>query len=686
VRAWRARGARPIFARRMAEKSEKKEEKRKSVNVNIGILGHIDSGKTSLCRALSTITSTAALDASKQSQERGITLDLGFSSFSAEAPERFKEEGYETLQFCLVDCPGHASLIRTVIGGAQIIDLCALVIDANKGIQTQTAECLVVAEILANQLIVILNKVDMIPEAKREKALKGVVKQLRVAFSRTKFGAELPFAFVAASPQDGSPSIGVHELTELLKSKVEMPRRDKTGPFMFSYDHAFPIKGQGTVLTGTVLSGSVKPAMNIVVPQLGEAGKGKKVRSLQMFKQSVNEAIQGDRVAMCVAALDAKELERGIVLGEKFPVPTLDACVCCISRLNYYKHSINTKAKFHVTLGHQTVMASAYFFCPLMDAATPATSSDAPVEKAKAKDEKVNGASMAMGCGALTADRQKHWPSSFDFSQQYLHLDELFQNGDPVEYENCDGDMIRLSPHKTPGKLEFHSNSDLKDDITELRYDHSSGRISMQDNQPLGVADSRSAIPLKDRDRVHYLLSYLAQDCLVPGLQEVEDEPIAYVALVLEKPVMCPIGSLMIASKLDFDTNSPNCRMAFFGRILTPVDPKDLKSIRLLKMKSKTGFLDRVDKQDSTLYICREMFKADTDMSLFMNLKVTHENTGEEGILEGNYGQEGKFKVRFKRELRGIRTDDKNEVQGEERITLYFKKFDFHEKSRKIVQ
>merc|ERR1719506_446423 len=169
------------------------------------------------------------MDKHPQSQERGITLDLGFSSFSSDAPALFQEAGYDTLQFCLVDCPGHASLIRTVIGGAQIIDLCALVIDANKGIQTQTAECMVVAEILANQLVVILNKIDMIPEAKRAKTLEKIKKQLRGAFARTKFGADLPFACTAASPQDGAPSIGVHDLIETLKSNLSVPSRDLTG-------------------------------------------------------------------------------------------------------------------------------------------------------------------------------------------------------------------------------------------------------------------------------------------------------------------------------------------------------------------------------------------------------------------------------------------------------------------------
>lgn len=120
----------------------------KLFNFNIGILGHVDSGKTSLAKAISTTSSTAAFDKNPQSQERGITLDLGFSSMTVDFPAEIKEREpkfapYEKLQFTFVDCPGHASLIRTVIGGAQIIDLILLVVDVIKGVQTQTAECLV---------------------------------------------------------------------------------------------------------------------------------------------------------------------------------------------------------------------------------------------------------------------------------------------------------------------------------------------------------------------------------------------------------------------------------------------------------------------------------------------------------------------------------------------------------------
>ncbi len=107
------------------------------LNVNLGVLGHIDSGKTSLCKALSTIASTAGFDKNPQSKERGITLDLGFSAFLIRVPQWFRNlhppeatSSFDFIQFTLVDCPGHASLMKTIIGGASIIDMMMLVVDA----------------------------------------------------------------------------------------------------------------------------------------------------------------------------------------------------------------------------------------------------------------------------------------------------------------------------------------------------------------------------------------------------------------------------------------------------------------------------------------------------------------------------------------------------------------------------
>ena len=150
---------------------------KKFINVNIGILGHVDCGKTTLCRGLSTKASTAAFDKNPQSQKRGITLDLGFSSFIISPSDNFKASSHlsiESIQVTLVDCPGHASLIKTIISGAQIIDMMILVIDITKGIQTQTAECLIIGEITCSQMIVVLNKIDLLSDSIREAKIEKV--------------------------------------------------------------------------------------------------------------------------------------------------------------------------------------------------------------------------------------------------------------------------------------------------------------------------------------------------------------------------------------------------------------------------------------------------------------------------------------------------------------------------------
>ena len=335
------------------------------MNVNIGVLGHVDSGKTSLVKALSTLLSTAALDKNPQSIARGITLDLGFSAFLLPLPPRLQEtaaltsdvaqdnargaecEGniYKALQFTLVDCPGHASLIRTIIGGAQIIDMMILVVNVLKGIQTQTAECLVIGEITTRHLIVVLNKVDLLPDgdertARVSKAMAGI----RAVLKDTKFagcpivataaavggeriggaatnkrcayvnqGGPMPgvessrnglvvatsAAAMRSSPGDFGKhalalphaaakgdvrTLGLEALLESITESIDLPTRDGIdAPFFFSIDHCFPIKGKGTVVTGTVLSGSVKINDLVEIPQLRV---DKKVKSMQVWVAS----------------------------------------------------------------------------------------------------------------------------------------------------------------------------------------------------------------------------------------------------------------------------------------------------------------------------------------------------------------------------------------------------------------
>lgn len=333
----------------------------KILNFNVGVLGHVDSGKTSLAKALSTVASTACFDKNPQSKERGITIDLGFSSFVVEAPKHVLEGGYDKLQFTLVDCPGHASLIRTIIGGAQIIDAMMLVVDVTKGIQTQTAECLVIGEILCDNLLVVLNKVDLIPQEKQKASIEKMTKRILLTLQKTKFAGSKVIA-VAAKP--GGPDApeqdptGVKELIEAMQAFSYIPKRDNVGPFLFAVDHCFSIRGQGTVMTGTVLQGAVAVNDTVEIPNLKMT---KKVKSMQMFRQPVERVSQGDRAGICVTQFDPKLLERGVV-GTPGIIKTAFGVLAEVSRISYYKLPIETKAKFHVSLGHETVMARATFF------------------------------------------------------------------------------------------------------------------------------------------------------------------------------------------------------------------------------------------------------------------------------------------------------------------------------------
>uniref|UniRef100_A0A224YYR3 Selenocysteine-specific elongation factor n=1 Tax=Rhipicephalus zambeziensis TaxID=60191 RepID=A0A224YYR3_9ACAR len=333
-------------------------------NLNVGVLGHVDSGKTSLARSLSTTASTACFDKNPQSQSRGITLDLGFSSFQVEAPEHLQSH-CRRLHFTLVDCPGHASLIRTIIGGAQIIDLMMLVIDVTKGIQTQTAECLVLGEITCDHMLLVLNKIDLLPEADRDKQIDKMTKRLKKTLEKTKF-AEAAVVPVAANPGgaetvEPASALGLTGLVEALCHAARLPERQDKGPLVLSVDHCFLVKGQGTVLTGTILQGSVSINDVVEIPSLKVT---KKVKSIQMFRKPVNRAIQGDRVGVCVGQLEASLLERGLVCSPGH----LGAQLFLLARVEpvvHFKGPCPSGTRFHMSALHATLMARASFLsCP----------------------------------------------------------------------------------------------------------------------------------------------------------------------------------------------------------------------------------------------------------------------------------------------------------------------------------
>ncbi|XP_069721725.1 selenocysteine-specific elongation factor [Phaenicophaeus curvirostris] len=506
------------------------------LNVNVGVLGHIDSGKTALARALSTTGSTAAFDRAPQSRARGITLDLGFSCLRTALPARLGA-GPGELQFTLVDCPGHASLIRTIIGGAQIIDLMMLVIDVTKGMQTQSAECLVIGQIACQKMVVVLNKIDLLPEGKRQSAIEKMTKKMQKTLENTKF-CGCPIVAVAAKP--GGPEapesenpLGISELIEVLKSQAYLPSRDPSGHFLMAVDHCFSIKGQGTVMTGTILSGSVSLGDNVEIPALKVT---KKVKSMQMFHTPVNYAMQGDRVGICVTQFDPKLLERGLICTPE-SLHTIHAAIISLKKIQYFRGPLHTKAKFHITVGHETVMGRVMFFSPAPDDF----------------NEEIK-------------------ENAFDFEKDYLYQEEYLSKDSSSSEENKENGQAEVQlPRQQWALLEF------------------------------------------------------------------------------EKPVTCPRLCLVIGSKLDTDIHANTCRLAFHGVLLQGMEEKNyvetfLPKLKVYKLKHKKGQVERVI--DDYSVIGRSLFKKETNIQIFVGLKVKL-STGEDGIIDGGFGQSGKFKIRI---------------------------------------
>jgi selenocysteine-specific elongation factor len=260
----------------------------KLVPVHVGLMGHIDHGKTALARALSEKVSTAGLDKHPQARQRGITIDLGFTMFVL-----------DKYLVTLVDAPGHADLIRSVVAGSNIIDAAILVVAADEGPKIQTGEHLVVLQSMGvESILVVVTKTDLVGSEK----LISVEDKMRAILTDTSFSdAE----FVRVSALKG---IGIDELrTALLR--VLIPRvRDSESPVSIPIDHAFPIKGHGTVVTGTIQTGRIKVGETVEIAPLG---KKSRIRSIQTFSEEREMASAGDRVGVNVPDVDDTEITRG---------------------------------------------------------------------------------------------------------------------------------------------------------------------------------------------------------------------------------------------------------------------------------------------------------------------------------------------------------------------------------------
>ena len=256
----------------------------------LGTAGHIDHGKTSLIKAISGIDT----DRLKEEKQRGITIELGFASLDLPDGQHVG----------IVDVPGHEKFVKNMVAGATGIDIVAMVIAADEGVMPQTREHMEICSLLGvRHGFVALTKIDMVDEEWLELAIDDIQ-----SFSRGSFLEGQPIVPVSSVTGDGIPTF-LETLQAICKA---VPERKQTGLFRLPVDRVFTMKGFGTVITGSLVSGMIAVGETIMIyPSRIKS----KVRGIQVHNQSVNEALAGQRTAINFQGLDMTAVNRGDVLA-----------------------------------------------------------------------------------------------------------------------------------------------------------------------------------------------------------------------------------------------------------------------------------------------------------------------------------------------------------------------------------
>lgn len=298
----------------------------------VGTAGHVDHGKTALVRALTGVDT----DRLKEEKARGITIDLGFAYMPGPDDETIG----------LVDVPGHESLVRTMVAGAAGIDVALLVVAADEGVMPQTREHLEILALLGiDRGLVVVTKSDRLAVAERVDRAGAIADALGVdAFTKE------PPIFVSARTGDGIDQLRAH----LLDLARERRARDSDGVFRLAADRAFSLKGVGTVVAGTALSGRVRVDDELtLLPGGGRA----RVRSLHVQNQPATEGRAGDRCALVLAGIARDAVARGAwICADTSPAETtrFDATVRLLSS---ERRVLGQWAPVHLHVGASDAMA-----------------------------------------------------------------------------------------------------------------------------------------------------------------------------------------------------------------------------------------------------------------------------------------------------------------------------------------
>ncbi|MDR7539346.1 MAG: elongation factor Tu [Armatimonadota bacterium] len=295
-------------------------------HVNVGTIGHVDHGKTTLTAAITHALAHEGLaqpkgyydiDNAPEERQRGLTINISHVEY---------ETGKR--HYAHIDCPGHADYIKNMITGAAQMDGAILVVSAADGPMPQTREHILLArQVNVPAIVVFLNKVDMVDDPE---LLDLVEVEVRELLTRYQFpGNEIPVvrgsALKALEVLEGNPRVRrgedawvdrIYELMDAVDGYIPTPVREVDKPFLMAVEDIFTITGRGTVATGRVERGKVKVGEEVEIVGLRAEARRTVVTGLEMFRKTLEEAVAGDNIGVLLRGVEREEVERGMVLAK----------------------------------------------------------------------------------------------------------------------------------------------------------------------------------------------------------------------------------------------------------------------------------------------------------------------------------------------------------------------------------
>jgi elongation factor Tu len=313
-------------------------------HVNIGTIGHIDHGKTTLTAAITKVlhdqhpdlnpfTPFDEIDKAPEERQRGITISIAHVEYQTEARH-----------YAHVDCPGHADYIKNMITGAAQMDGAILVVAATDGPMPQTREHVLLArQVGVPAIVVALNKCDMVDD---EELIELVEMEVRELLSEYEFpGDDIPVIKVAAFPAlngDEKWGASVLELMNAVDEYIPTPERETDKPFLMPVEDVFTITGRGTVITGRIERGIVKVGEEVEIIGIREGSQKSTVTGVEMFRKLLDEGQAGENVGLLLRGTKREDVERGMVVikpGTTTPHTNFDASVYILSKEEGGRHT-----------------------------------------------------------------------------------------------------------------------------------------------------------------------------------------------------------------------------------------------------------------------------------------------------------------------------------------------------------